>query len=816
MAFRAQNSPHTTNRVPSYYAHNKLYKDAFARTEYPTRTSRRLHDGLSIDRNYGLDTKSDDVNASPYSSPYYVNGRFNSNNLKTQTGNSSSVQGVTRLLTLKDEVADFSESDVQTTIELWQGKQIKFMVPYNGKVVGTTLSVKNTNGCRGILSIYLSAEENGPVLAEMAVDLCSISEDHFEHKKLYTMTPVPASANARGKLYVRMEIWNEIDCERSDNPFNTGRKIELLATGHDNHTEWVYTLGEKNVPVDETPTYEPQLNRPLLGLIYNNWHSIPVTRNQGVDYGARVSKDGFDYDIYCITDGNATELVIYNPISNTTIPNNIHVDGRSTNVEIVQATDYVYLVDGYSTLQRIHIGDWAVYQFPASTAESVSVNLNLETWVNSGIAKESGLFKFVYNGTAWEYKGEVVNLVTYGITVIGTPSLGSYITVSYIVATSSTEASAKATYVDVRPVIAPEHILMHNNRIYLYGFRYDHNLVQYSEIDANGPNFNNYPYRFYSPGESPLANTTNPITAMVEFESDRVMITTEHGYALYQTNANAENTIPAQVSTYSDGAGAASSGDICSYRGIIYSFDPDEGIRRFTGSTWNAIPSAVDTHVARVDMGKPRKLWGYAYKLFFNYTDSVDGKAKCLIWDMQMNYQQYPWFQDIDLPFCDVRYDNDYKLYGIHPDFPCIMKLYDEDVWRRLDTPINFETHTKYLSLPGNASDMTVKRVHNKVLANADRWWYLALTADKDTLYQERGDDVWYRMPCWATHNVEQPVEAPFPTQDIYETQATALFHLNNIKMRGSSVQEKIKCKTFRAQANLVSVLFEAQVKPYL
>ena len=73
MAVRYQNDPHPKGRVPSYYANNKLYKDSYARTDWLTRTSRRIHDGLSLQMNYGLDTVSDDVNSSPYSSPYYIN-----------------------------------------------------------------------------------------------------------------------------------------------------------------------------------------------------------------------------------------------------------------------------------------------------------------------------------------------------------------------------------------------------------------------------------------------------------------------------------------------------------------------------------------------------------------------------------------------------------------------------------------------------------------------------------------------------------------------------------------------------------------------
>ena len=230
MAYRKQNSPHEHDRVPSYYANNRLYPGSYANTDWLGRSARRVHDGLSIPMNYGLDTTSDDINSSPYSSPYYINGRFNSQDMFTQRSSASSVQGTKRLLSIGDIEDDFSREDEQTTIQLWQGKQIKFELPYNGKVVGNTLSIRNTDGCTGILSVYISASEKGQPIYETAVDLCKVSVDFFEHIKLYAMTPIARKANPRGVLYVRMEIWDEIDQKRSANPFNTGRKIDIAAT----------------------------------------------------------------------------------------------------------------------------------------------------------------------------------------------------------------------------------------------------------------------------------------------------------------------------------------------------------------------------------------------------------------------------------------------------------------------------------------------------------------------------------------------------------------------------------------------------------
>ena len=815
MAVRNQNSKKMHDRVPSYYVENPLYPGSYTRNEWQTRNSRRVHDGLTIDRNYGLDTVSDDVNSSPYSSPFYINGRYNTIESVAQRGSSSSVQGMVRLMALYNELEDFTEEDIQTTIKMWQGKQIKFKLPYNGRIVGNTISIKNTQGCTGILSIYISAKDGGAPLYEAAIDLCKVSMDFFEHFDLYSVTTVPTTANPRGEVYVRMEIWDEITERRSANPFNTGRYIEIAATGLSNHQECVYTLGEKNAPVEETYDYTPKPNRPCMAFIYNNWTSVPVNRVEETDKGAQVAKSGYRYDIFCVKNYSKVRLVIYDHEMNSVVKDDIALDSRTTAVNMVQAKDYIYFVDGYSGLRRLKIGTWTLYNFATVEAGDMKVTIDLATWQAALPTLDSGLYLFSYDGENWRYDGNNVSLATYGITLDGTPEAGGRITVTYAKGSESVEADVSGKYTDSRPVVAPSIICKHDNRIYLAGFLNDPNLVQCTEITTEGPDFDSYLYRFYAPDQSPLATSDNPIKAVLEYQSNTLMIALRNGFSLYTTDKKTayvpESGVPVQVSTFTDGGGIESAGDITNYRGVLYSFDQDEGIRRFNGALWNKIPANIDSYIERVDMNKPRKLWGYANRLYFNYTDRLDGKYKCLVLDLDMNYQQYPWFQDYDIPFCDVRMADNYDLTGIHPDYPCIMKLYVEDCWRRLDSPIHFERHTKYLSLPGNSSDLILKRVHNKVLANSNRWWYFSLTADTDTLVQKRGKDSWYRIPCWDTLIEEEPVESPFPLQDEYESNSIAQLSLTNLRMRAISVQEKIKCKTFRNQACLISVVFEAQ-----
>lgn len=844
MAWRWQNNSHPHGRTPSYYAGHRLYPGSYAQTESQTRTSRRVHDGFSITQNYGLDTTSDDVNSSPYSSPYYINGRYNSDNLVTQRGNSASVQGTKRVFfpdELKD-VDDINVTDMQTTIEMWQGKQIRFKVKSHGKVVGNQLILKNTGGCTGILSIYISATPDGEPLYETAIDLCKVSEDTFEKVELYSMTVVPAQVNPKKELFVRMEIWDEVDQKRSANPFNTGRKIEIAATGLSNHEACIYRLQDKNEMVTEKYDYKPYPSRPLLGLIYSSWHSIPVDRLDNMKTGATVSLHGRRYDIYCVSNGERAYLMLYDTFDKKLVTDHngkwnwLPVDARATQVNIAQATppsdgetntpSYFYFVDGYSPLTRVRIGKWGedTYHFPNTSADDMKASINNSVWFNSDLGKMSGYYVFIYKNNQWYYNETAVSLSTYGIELnpaSKTPAEGSAINVSYTVSMGGTKKVESVEYVDARPVVGASLLMFHNNRLYLAGFRNDPNLVQVSAIEESGPNFNIFPYRFYTPNRSPYDTTLTPVTAMVEYASDQIMFLGKTFFSIFRTYGSSgsggfEDSTPTQVSTFIDSAGVQTQGDVCNYKGVIYSFDQKEGIRRYAGATWSKLPTTVDSHYDRVDMTKPRKIWGYANKLYFNYTDSLDGKAKCLIWDMNMNYQQYPWFQDVDIPFCDVRFDETEELMGIHPDYPCIMDLYAEDTWRRLDTPIVFRRDTKYLSLPGNAADIIVKRVHAKIIDNSNRWWFMSINGDKQNMTQFRGHDKWFRLPVWDTITVDEPVETPFPFEDAFEENAIFRLSLTNLRLTCSSIQIRMRTKTFRTQANLVSILVEAQPKQYL
>lgn len=836
MSLRFQNEPHNSGRVPSYYAGNKQFNGSYVQTEVPGRTSRRIHDGFVLAKNYGLDTVSDDLNSSIYSSPFYINGRYNSRSLSTQRGNSASVQG-TRLLLLPEEyrtIKDFLNDDIQTYLELWQGKQIRFEIPYDGKLVGTTITLRNTGGCKGVLSILISPTKDGVPLFDTSIDLCEISSDKFEHKELFSNLAISATANPFKKLYVRMEIWEDMetcDRKRSDNPYNTGRKIEIAATGAGNHEACIYRLPSKDKLIESEFDYQPYPSRPLLGLIYSDWEPVPCDRLDNIKVGASVSLNGYRYDIFCVKRAGEARVLIYDKEMNRLLDNtNIRVDGRVSQLNLVQCTDteqrsWVYYVDGHSPLQRFRIGEWQSEAFEGGSAEGIKAEVDEEAWYDSDLGKETGVYMFLFKDGRWTYNEKEISLSTYGISLTGgAPAEGSNIIIYYTVTEGGTKTIESIEFVDARPVVGASLILFHNNRIYLAGFKNDPNLIQLTSIEAEGPNFTQFPYRFYSPNRSPYDTSRCPITAMTEIASDQIMFAYTNGHASYSTygsrsSAGIEDNIPVQISTFTDAAGVMSQGDIVNYKGIVYSFNEKEGIRRYTGSNWTNLPAmqSITSHFDRVDMDKPRKLWGDSNALYFNYTDKIDGKYKCIIWDQEMNYQSYPVFMDADIPFCDIRFDEESgDLLGIHPDYPAIMQHYADDTWRRFDSAITFRRDTKWISLPGNVGDIIVKRVHTKVLANATQWFYISILSDKHSLVQERGKDNVYRQPVWKTNVAKEPMETPFPVEDILEQDAVQRLSIMDLRIQCESVQVRVLSKTFRAQSNLLSVAIEVQPKNYL
>ena len=158
---------------------------------------------------------------------------------------------------------------------------------------------------------------------------------------------------------------------------------------------------------------------------------------------------------------------------NKLIDNQIQVDGRVEQLNIAQVTDtnkvtWVYYVDGYSLLQRFKIGVWETdptFHYEGS-ADNVKAEIDAETWYDSPLGAASGYYIFTYTNGHWYYNENVVDITTYGITLIGgSAAEGAHIYVSYTVTTGGTKTLESYEYVDARPVAGASLIMFHNNRL---------------------------------------------------------------------------------------------------------------------------------------------------------------------------------------------------------------------------------------------------------------------------------------------------------------------------------------------------------------
>ena len=92
----------------------------------------------------------------------------------------------------------------------------------------------------------------------------------------------------------------------------------------------------------------------------------------------------------------------------------------------------------------------------------------------------------------------------------------------------------------------------------------------------------------------------------------------------------------------------------------------------------------------------------------------------------------------------------------------------------------------------------------------------MGITGDRQVFTQERGRDIGYREPGWRNKIIEEPPETAFPVQDIYGEDATYRLSIMDLRLERESVQIKVKAKTMRNQASLLSVLVEVTPKHYL
>ena len=186
--------------------------------------------------------------------------------------------------------------------------------------------------------------------------------------------------------------------------------------------------------VEEKYEYKPYPSRPLIGLIYSDFVSVPVDRIDNMKTGGTVSYNKYRYDIFCVKNGSSARVLIYDKEMNRLVWNMIKVDGRVKQLNIAQVTDtnkvtWIYYVDGYSPLQRFKLRQWndedlekepiKSMSFDTGSADNITADINSATFFDTDLGQQSGYYTFTFSDGAWWYNEEEKDIATYGITLVG-------------------------------------------------------------------------------------------------------------------------------------------------------------------------------------------------------------------------------------------------------------------------------------------------------------------------------------------------------------------------------------------------------------
>ncbi len=734
-------------RLSWWNSQNEIYEGIYARGQSQTRSSRRLHDGLMEAANYGLDADDDDQNTSAFASPYYVNGRYFSKRAKVNRANISSRYGIYRRICPDERLVDFTDDDILTWLKLRQGERWEFQLNCeNNQVIGNTITIRNTGKSKGYLLIEAAQDRELSPDYMTFIALRDLT-DEAVHKKLYDINTITPE---NGSLWISLSIYDDIKDMHLDLEDESRRDYPDTSEPFAQNT--YIEIAASGMASRQIAEYEmPNTNRRLQEIQYD-YHRKPSAPLIGLIYSTwapvPVDKIGNEQD-------GAT----------------VFRDGHR----------YDIFAGNNGTDAKLFIYDYEKNSF----VDGVDIPIDLTTPI--------------------VYIGQPDDSVYF---VDKAHALRQFVIGSWEASDVTADNSESGT-----PLQAPDGaglLCFYNNRLYLANFPDEPNLAMCSQIEKDGPHYNEFPYRWYIPNKNQKETSSMPITAVVPYSSTSIMFATTKTASLFTASASFETGIPTLLDFYGDNTGVESQGDICNYAGTIYQFSSTEGIRRFNGAKWEVVPNSVNRLFRRVDMSKPRKLFGYSNGLYFSYIDSVDGQQKVLFWDMLMNYQQYPWFQDTNISFADVRADKEFNILSTHAKYLCVENIYHTDTWADFDTPIVLERHSKYFQVPGLANDMILRRLWPTFLGDSTRSWWVALSLQ--TKRTMANIDAVNNVFVWRKV-VHKSIEKPDAPTDIFKNVDTEQpgIKRTSIDLSASAIsfQWRIKTYTFDSQANMLYVLPE-------
>jgi hypothetical protein len=290
-----------------------------------------------------------------------------------------------------------------------------------------------------------------------------------------------------------------------------------------------------------------------------------------------------------------------------------------------------------------------------------------------------------------------------------------------------------------------------HNRIYLGGFRDDPNLILVSLIDKQGPKFDQFNDRFYSPDQSPQLSAGNPITAFADI-SDYLVIFRRNDLSLFDVGAGFAVGDTQQKTPEGASLGVLNQEAVCQGKNNIYFFNPVEGVQRFGGSVNRTVSLGIDNLIRSIS---------HKDKIFMVYQNdrvhmffSFDGTSP----DSRLYYYaqlegKLPWYLDNNTPVSSaVVFHNSEKIYAVHSETATVMDL--DAQFRDFDSYIAMEYDTQYRIPPTGDPDgwLYVRRLHVHEIANSRHSFYAALDID----HQDK-PLVWRRYVGTDNHDTANP-----------------------------------------------------------
>lgn len=328
----------------------RFYPDVYSRSTAPwqTRVGRRNGEFSTFSNLLGLNTAFDDLHKRDGESPFLRNVRYMGDKQTVQRAQVTSRDGALLLGAL--DAGTIETYPEQYHIEMWEGQAIEFNIePTDKLIVGGSLNIRNKEGARGRLRVFLKKNHGTRPICDANIALENISKNTYVTRSFRFIQPL----NAKDGLTIRLEVEGDIEPDACGD-IADGHKIWITASGYKGHLAASYTSPNVNECMREEPyDWKEEPSIPCMTLTYAN--GIPMKK------GTIVCTDEGKFLVFPLRTENGVELWRFNvntheflQIDTTDAP----VDSRATAVRFAQGLGKLYFVDGYSSLQRIVLSTW--------------------------------------------------------------------------------------------------------------------------------------------------------------------------------------------------------------------------------------------------------------------------------------------------------------------------------------------------------------------------------------------------------------------------------------------------------------------------